>query len=210
MIATADAFEAAVRARLTLDAPRLAGDPARGPGDHLLDPGQHEAAEVINPKPAAVLIPVVQRAEAAIILTQRSARLSNHAGQIAFPGGKIDAGDAGPAAAALREAEEEIGLARDHVEPLGYAAPYHTGSGFRILPVIGLVRPGFALAPNPGEVADVFEVPLGFLMDPANHRIGFRQGTHGRRFFYEIPWGERYIWGVTAGIVRRIYERMFL
>jgi 8-oxo-dGTP pyrophosphatase MutT (NUDIX family) len=157
-----------------------------------------------------VLVPIVaHRPEATVIMTRRTEHLPSHAGQIAFPGGKIDEGDVTPAAAALREAEEEIGLDPAIVETLGYSAPYHTGSGFRILPVLALIEPGFRLAPNPGEVAEVFEVPLGFLMDPANHRVGFRDASLGRRFFYEIPYGDRYIWGVTAGIIRRIYERIF-
>lgn len=201
-----------------------AGEPS---GDELMfpTPGFHppdlppagpiatlDSAPGVRPKlkDAAVLVPVVAREpDATVLLTVRTAHLSSHAGQIAFPGGKIDETDPTPAAAALREAEEEIGLSAGHVDILGYAAPYHTRSGFRILPVLALVDPRFTLAPNPNEVADVFEVPLGFLMNPDNHRIGFREAPTGRRYFYEMPWGERYIWGVTAGIVRRIYERVY-
>lgn len=195
---------------------RLAQDPAgvydlTPHGDHELNPGIPLDPDAPALRDAAVLVPIVDRGdEAAVILTLRTAHLPSHAGQIAFPGGKIDPVDPTPGAAALREAEEEIGLDRGHVDLLGYAPPYHTRSGFRILPVVGLVDPRFTPNPNPGEVADVFEVPLGFLMDPANHRIGARHAPTGTRFFYEMPFEHRHIWGVTAGIIRRLYERIYL
>ncbi len=161
-------------------------------------------------KDAAVLVGVVDHGdEASLILTQRTAHLTDHAGQVALPGGKIDAGDADPIAAALREAEEEIGLDRSFVEPLGYFFPYLTGTYFRIVPVLATVRSGFTLLPNPNEVADVFEVPIRFLMDDANHRIGSRVFDGKMRYFYEMPYGERYIWGITAGIIRQVFELLY-
>lgn len=198
-----------------LAVPRLLPDAAAAYADRITGDDELNPDSVVESPPhlkdAAVLVPVVAREpEATVIFTLRTAHLASHAGQIAFPGGKIDATDASPAAAALREAEEEIGLAPARVETLGYAAPYHTRSGFRIVPVVALVPPDLDLVPNPEEVADVFEVPLGFLMNPDNHRINYRQAPTGRRYFYEMPYGDRYIWGVTAGIVRRIYERLYL
>ncbi len=161
-------------------------------------------------KDAAVLIGLVEAAEGTrVILTQRTEHLSSHAGQVAFPGGKIDAEDGSAIVTALREAEEEIGLDPAHVDPVGCLAPYASGSGYRIVPVIARVRPGLAYVPNPHEVADVFEVPLAFLMDGANHRIGSRVWNGRTGYFYEMPYGERYIWGVTAGIIRQIWERAY-
>lgn len=159
---------------------------------------------------AAVLVGVVDHGdEATLILTQRTAHLNEHAGQISLPGGKIDAGDADPLAAALREAEEEIGLDRSFIDPIGYFFPYLTGSQFRVVPVLATIRPGFTLKANPNEVADVFEVPIRFLMDDANHRIGSRIFDGKTRYFYEMPFGERYIWGITAGIVRQVFELLY-
>lgn len=161
-------------------------------------------------KDAAVLVPLIDHPGAArLLLTQRTEHLSAHAGQVAFPGGKIDAGDADAVAAALREAEEEIGLDPAHVHPVGCLPPYASGSGYRIVPVVALVRPGLSYVPNPHEVADVFEVPLAFLMTAANHRIGSRVWNGRTGYFYEMPYGERYIWGVTAGIIRQIWERTY-
>ena len=200
---SADAFATRIAAHLVEDAAAL---PAVAPfGDGTLNPDLAPARVL---RDAAVLVGIVTHpGEAGVILTQRTEHLSSHAGQIAFPGGKIDREDGGPVETALREAEEEIGLSRADVLPLGCFAPYASNSGFRIVPVIGLVRPGVRLEPNPGEVADVFEVPLGFLMSGANHRVGNRVWQGRRRFFYEMPYGDRYLWGVTAGIVRQIYER---
>lgn len=200
---TADGFAARIAAHLVDDAGLL---PAVAPfGDTTLNPGLAPPARL---RDAAVLVPIVTHpGEAGVILTQRTEHLASHAGQIAFPGGKIDRADAGPIETALREAEEEVGLDRADVVPLGCFPPYASNSGYRIVPVIGLVRPGLRLFPNPGEVADVFEVPLGFLMSGANHRVGNRVWQGRRRYFYEMPFGDRYIWGVTAGIIRQIYER---
>lgn len=195
--------------------PHLVDDPALLPevapfGDVTLNPALGPVMEGRRLKDAAVLVPIVAHpGGAAVILTERTAHLSAHAGQVAFPGGKIDRGDAGPVDTALREAEEEIGLDPVHVVPLGCFAPYASNSGYRIVPVIGLVRPGAPLDINPGEVADVFEVPLSFLMNGANHRIGNRVWQGQKRYFYEMPFGDHYIWGVTAGIIRQIFERTY-
>ena len=186
--------------------------PAAGrevPGDHRLNPDFLKGVAAYTD--AAVLIPAVARPEGVtLILTRRTAHLSAHAGQIAFPGGKIDAGDASPAAAALREADEEIGLAPRFVSVVGYLDPYLTRTGFRIQPVVGRVEPGHALTVNPDEVVDAFEVPAAFLMNPANHRKAERHFEGRTRYFYEMPFGDRYIWGVTAGIIRELYEQVFV
>jgi 8-oxo-dGTP pyrophosphatase MutT (NUDIX family) len=159
--------------------------------------------------PAAVLVPIVMRTPLSVLLTERTGHLSAHAGQIAFPGGKIEPGDATPLDAALREAREEIGLKADHVEPLGYLPSHATGTGFVITPAVALIHPGFEIEPDPSEVADVFEVPLDFLMDEANHRIESRTWRGAERRFYAMPYEERYIWGATAAIIRMLYRRLF-
>jgi 8-oxo-dGTP pyrophosphatase MutT (NUDIX family) len=159
-------------------------------------------------RPAAVLIPVVDRPEPTVLLTQRT-ELPSHPGQIAFPGGKIDPHDATPADAAMREAKEEIGLARELIEPIGYLDLYLTFSGFRILPTVARVGPGYRLVLSEAEVADAFEVPLAFLMDAQNHALHSRDWKGVTRRYYAMPFGERYIWGVTAGILRNLYERLY-
>ena len=159
--------------------------------------------------PAAVLIPIVARAELTVLLTQRTDALPRHAGQIAFPGGRMDPTDADPIATALREAQEEIGLDPRFVEPLGYLDAYRTGTGFRIFPVVGIVREGFTLRLEAREVADAFEVPLAFLMDEANHRTETRVWRGQERRFYAMPFEQRYIWGATAGIMKNMHKRLF-
>ncbi len=161
-------------------------------------------------KAAAVLVPIVDRPDGAtVLLTKRAAALRTHSAQIAFPGGKIDAEDASPVETALREAEEEIGLSRRHVTPLGFLDAYLTGTGYRIVPIVAAVDPWFSLAINPGEVDEAFEAPLGFLMNPANHLRHGREWKGIYRSYYAMPYGERYIWGATAGILRNLHDRLF-
>jgi 8-oxo-dGTP pyrophosphatase MutT (NUDIX family) len=209
-MAAEDFFDRA-RTRLTLQVPPSLTDPmAQGArGDLDLNPSMWERAGVSATKPAAVLIPVIDRSQPTVLLTQRTKELASHAGQIAFPGGKIDASDATPAAAALREASEEIGLAPALVEPLGYLDLYLTFSGFRILPTVARVEPDFTLTLNPWEVTETFEVPLEFLMRPEHHERHSRDWKGINREYYAIPFGDHYIWGITAGIVRNLYERVY-
>jgi 8-oxo-dGTP pyrophosphatase MutT (NUDIX family) len=160
--------------------------------------------------PAAVLIPLVRReAEIAVLLTLRTDHLPSHGGQICFPGGKIEDDDIGPLDAALREAHEETGLDPRLVEPLGYLDIYQTRTGFRIVPIVGLVDPVARFTPAEEEVADVFEVPLRFLMDPVNHLQESRVWRGVERRFHAMPYGERYIWGATAGMLKRLYDRLY-
>lgn len=163
------------------------------------------------PVPASVLIPVVVHERPTILLTQRTTHLSSHSGQIAFPGGKQDAADADLVATALREAQEEVGLDPARVQVIGRLPEYRTGSGFIITPVVSLVRPGFELVPNPFEVEEAFEVPLDFLMDPANHRRHAFMAGGMQREWLSMPYrgegaSERFIWGATAGILRNLYR----
>jgi 8-oxo-dGTP pyrophosphatase MutT (NUDIX family) len=204
-------FFTRARTRLTLVVPPALTDFTAEAvrADLDLDPALWERAGVAATKPAAVLIPVVDRAEPTVLLTQRTAELPNHPGQIAFPGGRIDAGDANPLAAALREAEEEIGLAPRLVEPFGYLDLFLTFSGFRILPTVARVAPDYALALNAGEVTEAFEVPLAFLMHPGNHQRLIRDWKGIERPYYAMAYQQRYIWGVTAGILRNLYERIY-
>jgi 8-oxo-dGTP pyrophosphatase MutT (NUDIX family) len=208
--AVRDSFFERARSRLTLEVPRSLLDPmaAGARGDLDLNPSMWEAAGVSATKPAAVLVPVVDRSEPTVLFTVRTQELASHAGQVAFPGGKIDPEDESPVAAALREAREEIGLAPSVIEPLGYLDLYLTFSGFRILPTVARVRPDFALALNPDEVTEIFEVPLSFLMTPANLQRRSRDWKGISREYYAIPFGDRYIWGITAGIVRNLYDRV--
>ena len=200
------------RARLGFDVPPGLFDPDIIPrsGDHGTDRMLEIIAREQPVRPAAVLIPVVDHPQPTVLLTQRSAHLNDHAGQISFPGGKIDATDASPLDAALREAWEEIGLERKFVDPIGYLDLYGTTFGFRILPTVARVQPGFKLRINHSEVDDAFEVPLAFLMDPANHQVHSKEFRGMKRSYYAMPFEERYIWGATAGILRVLYERIYL
>jgi 8-oxo-dGTP pyrophosphatase MutT (NUDIX family) len=204
-------FVRRARERLSSVAPTLSmeRDAIPASGDHLLAPDIAEVAKSMPPQPAAVLVPVVARNDPTVLLTQRSAALPVHAGQISFPGGKLDPTDPDPLATALREAHEEIGLDPGYVDLLGYLDPYLSGTGFRIVPVVALISPAFALTLNPAEVDEAFEVPLEFLMQPDNHAQHSREWKGITRSFYAMPYGERYIWGVTAGILRRLYERLY-
>lgn len=174
-------------------------------GDHDLN---DETMRPVPPlKPAAVLVPLVERDEGfTILLTERAAHLSAHAGQISFPGGRIEPEDPSPEDAALREAEEEIGLPPERVEVIGRLDTYEVRTGFEVTPVVGIVRPGFDMRLDAREVADVFEVPLRFILDAANHERHSRIYNGTRRFFYVLPFENRYIWGATAGMLINLYE----
>jgi 8-oxo-dGTP pyrophosphatase MutT (NUDIX family) len=210
-IGSAEFFDRA-RARLRFEVPPGLNDASIIPISG--DPGNDRMLQIIAQerpiRPAAVLIPIVDHAEPTVLLTQRAAHLNDHAGQISFPGGKIDATDASPLDAALREADEEIGLAREFIDPIGYLDLYATGFGFRILPTLARIKPGFKLRINETEVDDAFEVPLAFLMNPANHQLHAKEFRGMERHYYAMPFAERYIWGATAGILRVLYERIYL
>ena len=176
---------------------RPAPESARNLSDGFRLPGREG-----DPKPAAVLVPLVHRDDGLTVLfTERSLDLPDHPGQISFPGGRIEPGDADAPVAALREAEEEVGLARERVTLLGRLAEYETVTGYRVTPVVGWLEPPFELKPDPIEVADVFEVPLAFLLDPANQKRHFRMIGELRRDYFAIPYGPRYIWGATAAML---------
>ncbi|WP_310492024.1 CoA pyrophosphatase [Dechloromonas sp.] len=161
--------------------------------------------------PAAVLFPIVLRDSGqTVLLTQRTAYLRDHAGQISFPGGRVEAEDLSPSHTALRETEEEIGLPRERIEILGFLPEYRTGTGFRVTPVVALVLPPFDLRPDPFEVAEVFEVPLAFLLDPANHQQHSLHYRGALRNYFAMPYGDYFIWGATAGMIRSLSERLGL
>ena len=206
-----DAQEFRERAR-THDPDHAFGlEPAHlGHGDHVLNPDLVSKLVGTKPREAAVLVPVTEGgSEARVILTRRSASMRQHSGQVAFPGGSVDPEDGSAEIAAMREAEEEIGLDRRFVEPVGRLPVYLTTTGFRITPVLAVVQPGYSLTLNPDEVAAVFETPLSFLMDPANHRRESRVWEGLERHYFVMPYGEHNIWGVTAGIIRTMYERLY-
>jgi 8-oxo-dGTP pyrophosphatase MutT (NUDIX family) len=174
-------------------------------GDHDLNPGMTPPSTAL--RPAAVLVPLIDRAEGmSVLLTQRTQHLSAHAGQISFPGGRIEESDADATEAALRETEEEVGLLREHVTVIGRLDTYVTGTGFEITPVVGIVTAPFSLAIDPFEVAEVFEVPLSFILDPTNHRRTTRDFEHRTRNFFVLPFENRNIWGATAGMLVNLAE----
>jgi 8-oxo-dGTP pyrophosphatase MutT (NUDIX family) len=182
----------------------------RDHGDHILNPEIVAEVETFKLRDAAVLVPVVDDGdEAHVIFTLRTATLRKHSGQIAFPGGKIDGEEETPEQAAMREADEEIGLKGPFVETVGRLPVYLASTGFRITPVLAVVQRGFDLKLNPDEVDDVFEVPLSFLMAPGNHIRDKRVIDGLDRHFYRMPYETRMIWGITAGIVRTLYERLY-
>ena len=183
---------------------------ALGPSDWDLNPEfKDDLAMMASPRPAAVLVPIVLRESLTVMLTQRSHEMPSHPGQISFPGGKMEECDQTPVDCALREAHEEIGLAAEFVETLGFLDSYRTGTGFQISPVVAFVRPGFAVALDPREVLEVFEVPLAFLMDEANHQKHAREWRGRQRSFYAMPYEGRYIWGATAGVLKNMQQRLF-
>ena len=188
----ADAAEAAALRRATR-------------GDHDLNPGWTPPSNEL--RPAAVLVPLIDRAGGiSVLLTQRTAHLTAHAGQISFPGGRIETSDRDATEAALRETEEEVGLTRDHVTVIGRLDTYVTGTGFEITPMVGLVKVPFPLTPDPFEVSEVFEVPLSFVIDPSNHRRMTRVFEERTRVFFVLPYENRYIWGATAGMLVNLAE----
>ncbi|MES1197110.1 MAG: CoA pyrophosphatase, partial [Pseudomonadota bacterium] len=169
--------------------------------DRDLNPDWHASEKPLTP--AAVLAPIVKRPEGwTMLLTERTHETPAHPGQISFPGGRVEASDAGPVDTALRETWEEIGLARDFIAPVGGFGRYETGTGFRITPVVGLVEPGFTLKLEPREVAQAFEAPLSFLFNPANHERREGEWRGQRRFYWAMPYEDRFIWGATAGMIR--------
>lgn len=192
-------------AAVDLDRVRLALHPAPSRAPFILEDGVGD--EELTP--AAVLFPIVRRmAEPTVLLTQRTAHLKDHPGQISFPGGRCEAADPSPAHTALREAAEEIGLSAAHVDILGYLPEYLTATGFRVTPVVAMVTPPFDLHLDAFEVAEAFEVPLAFLLDPANHQ---RHSLHYRgklRQYYAMPYREYFIWGATAGIIMSLYKSL--
>ena len=204
-------FFARARAQLSLEAPPALNEPGVIPdkGDHELNAEMAKLWAVRPIRPAAVLVPVVDRAEPTVLLTQRSAHLPQQGGQISFPGGKIDPTDETPLAAALREAHEEIGLDAGAVEPIGYLDLDMTTQGFRIVPSVARIAPDYRLTLNPDEVDEAFEVPLQFLMDLTNHQKRSRPWEGITRYYFEIPYEQRRIWGVTAGILRNLAEKIY-
>jgi 8-oxo-dGTP pyrophosphatase MutT (NUDIX family) len=197
-------FQARAKARLLTEPPV---------GWNRSDDDMNDRARMIPDgvvtKPAAVLVPIILRENGpTVLLTQRHADLSKHAGQIAFPGGRMDAGETA-LQAALRETFEETGLAMEFVSPLGFLDGYLTITQYVVTPVVALVREGFSLQAAPQEVDDIFEVPLSFLMDPANRQTQSREWKGMTRYFYVYPHGERYIWGATAGMIKNLHDRLY-
>ena len=172
-------------------------------GDHDLNPDFYPTRDLTA---AAVLVPIVRRERLQLLLTRRTDHLHDHAGQIAFPGGRVDPGDADAQAAALRETEEEVGLPPRHIEIVGRLDTYVTRTGFEVTPVVGLVTPPFPVEPDSFEVAEVFEVPLSFVLDPGNRQVDSRVYQGRERHFYAFPYGDYYIWGATAGMLVNLSE----
>jgi 8-oxo-dGTP pyrophosphatase MutT (NUDIX family) len=180
----------------------MASDIALLPGD------AHWTQSTVDATPAAVLVAITARARPGLILTQRPDTMRKHAGQVAFPGGRIDAGDKGPIGAALREAEEEVALPRAAVRLIGTADPYRTFTGYHITPVLGVIDPDLPLRPNPGEVEAIFEVPLDFVLNPDNHLQKTVDWEGTDRQYYEIFWNDHRIWGVTAAMIVNLSRRL--
>jgi 8-oxo-dGTP pyrophosphatase MutT (NUDIX family) len=194
-----------LRSRLLADPPVLPLTPRRS--DYDLNP-QNRPKEKIDLKPAAVLLPLVFRHEPRVLLTQRTHHLTRHAGQVAFPGGRADPGDISLVETALRETQEETGIDPAFVTVAGFLDAYETGTGYAILPVVGLLSEGFALSPHAAEVAEIFEVPLSFLLDPANKNRQSREFQGQMRTFYSFIYEGHYIWGATAAMLLNFGERI--
>lgn len=188
---------------------RLHAEPHQGPlnGDFRVGGWQLPESEAVVP--AAVLVPLVERPEGlTVLLTRRTEHLHHHPGQVSFPGGRCEAADQGPVGAALRETAEEIGLAARFVTPAGFLDPYRTVTGFLVTPVVGFVRPGFHMELDEFEVAEVFEVPLTFVLDPRNHERRSRSFEGNKRHFWVLPYRHYYIWGATAAMLVNLYEKL--
>jgi len=177
-------------------------------GDHYLSPNDPANRPVRKElSPAAVLVPIVAHPEGeTVLLTKRTDHLRTHSGQVSFPGGRVETGDKGPVETALRETEEEIGLHRSHIEVIGALDIYETGTGFAITPIVGIVRPGFSLVLDDYEVADAFEVPLDFFLDPANHTMQATEWQGAMRHYYDMPYDGYRIWGATAGMLVNLHQ----
>lgn len=196
---------ASLHLRLLREPPVLPLVPGRG--DFDLNPAMRRNVSQTL-KPAAVLVPIVQRPDPSVLFTRRTAHLAQHAGQVSFPGGRVEDGDLTLVQTALRETAEETGITADFVSIAGFLEPYETGTGFAILPVVGLVAEGFGLIPNPSEVDEIFEVPLAFLLDPANRERQETDWRGARRSYYVFRHGGHQIWGATAGILVDFIDRM--
>jgi 8-oxo-dGTP pyrophosphatase MutT (NUDIX family) len=194
-----------LRARLLAEPPSLPLMPTRG--DYDLNPGNRPAKQP-DLFPAAVLLPIVERKELTVLFTERSAELQRHAGQVSFPGGRVEPGDASLVQTALRETHEETGIEPEFITVAGFLDAYETGTGYAVLPVVGLLSEGFALVPNTSEVAKIFEVPLGFLLDPANRQKNQMEWQGRMRSFYAFRYNGHYIWGATAAMLVNFGERL--
>lgn len=201
----ADKDYALLRTRLLSEAPEFKVHPARS--DYDFNPEFRRPAGEVKLTPAAVLMPIIAKPVPTVLFTQRTANLTRHAGQVSFPGGRVDPEDETPLATALRETHEETGITRDFVTVAGFMEGYETGTGFAILPVVGVLREGFTLMPNPAEVNEIFEVPLAFLLDPKNRERQSREWQGQKREFYAFNYGSHYIWGATAAILVNFAER---
>ena len=202
----ADQNFAHLRSRLLQSPPKDPLVPTRG--DYDFNPEFKPPPGTRKLTPAAVLLPIVARHAPTVLFTQRTAHLSRHAGQVSFPGGRVDDGDLSPLETALRETQEEVGITSNFISVAGYIEGYETGTGFAILPVVGVLHEGFALVPEPSEVAEIFEVPLAFLLDPANRERKSAEWQGRKREFYAFNHGGHYIWGATAAILVALAQKL--
>ncbi len=194
-----------LRPRLLADPPSLPLIPTRGDFDLNPDTRPAKPPDLL---PAAVLLPIVMRNAPTVLFTERNAQLKRHPGQVSFPGGRVEKDDTSLVQTALRETHEETGIAADYITVAGFLEAYETGTGYAILPVVGLLREGFALTPNTDEVAEVFEVPLAFLLDPANRQKNQREWQGRMRSYYAFRYNGHYIWGATAAMLVNFSERL--